>query len=62
MWPVLDIELEMALYVSPVSNPCVPMVTRGGDGTIESFEAGFADGDRLAIEGNLVVMLIVQRW
>ena len=30
MWPVLDIELEMALYVSPVSHPCDPKVTRGG--------------------------------
>ncbi len=30
MWPVLDIELEMALYVSPVSHSCVPMMTRGG--------------------------------
>ena len=33
-----------------------------GDGTIESFEAGFADGERLAIKRDLVVMLIVQRW
>ena len=33
-----------------------------GDGAIEPFEAGFADGEGLAIESDLVVMLIVQRW
>ena len=30
MWPVLEIEFEMALYVSSVSHPFVPKVTRGG--------------------------------
>ena len=32
MWPVLEMELEMALYVSPVSHSFVPKVTRGGIG------------------------------
>ena len=30
MWPVLEIEFEMALYVSSVSHSFVPKVTKGG--------------------------------
>ncbi len=30
MWPVLEMELEMALYVSPVSHCWVPKVISGG--------------------------------
>ena len=42
---------------------CVPFVcakvTRGGNGTIQSFEAGFACGEGLVVKGDFVVMLIV---
>ena len=59
MWPVVEMELVMALRVSLVSHSLEPNVVSGGYGTVETVQTGVADGKGVFVKGCFIKVSVV---